>query len=154
MTKDNKEHTQHHDNQPGEVHLPLADLVKIRRDKVLNFQKQGVTVYPYKYARTHSAKELLEKFDDLSAAATIVSIAGRIMLKRDMGKASFAHVSDQSGKIQIYLKMDIIGESEFKQFVELDLGDIVGCEGALFTTKTGEKTLRVSKYEILCKSLH
>jgi lysyl-tRNA synthetase class 2 len=154
VSKEHPAHKSSSGEQPEEIHQPLAELVKIRRDKVLNFQKQGVKVYPYKYARTHSAKESLEKFDELFAASTTVSIAGRIMLKRDMGKASFAHISDQSAKIQIYLKMDIIGETEFKQFMELDLGDIIGCEGVLFTTKTGEKTLKVSKFEILCKSLH
>jgi lysyl-tRNA synthetase class 2 len=154
MPKENKESVPNQNSQSGEVHLPLAELVKIRRDKALNLQKQGVAVYPYKYSRTHSAQELLDKFEELSASAEKVSIAGRIMLKRDMGKAAFAHISDQSAKIQIYLKLDNVGEQKFKQFSELDLGDIIGCEGTLFTTKTGEKSLKVTSFEILCKSLH
>src|SRR3972149_8960195 len=76
------------------------------------------------------------------------------MLKRKMGKSIFADVHDSTGKLQVYLKLDNVGEEHFSRFEELDLGDIVGCAGTLFTTKTGEKTLKVSKYEILCKSLH
>ncbi len=154
MSVENKDHTQHSDNQPDEVHLPLADLVRIRRDKVLNFQKQGVNVYPYGFRRSHAILPILEKFDELSAQTTLVRIAGRIMLKRKMGKSIFADVHDQSGKLQIYLKLDNVGEELFNRFEQLDLGDIVGCEGTLFITKTGEKTLKVSKYELLCKSLH
>lgn len=154
MSKDNKDNTHKADDQHNEVHLPLADLVKIRRDKVLNFQKQGVNVYPYGYERTHSVLQLMDGFEELSAQSTPLKIAGRIMLKRKMGKSIFADVHDQSGKIQVYLKLDHVGEEQFGRFEELDLGDIVGCEGTLFTTKTGEKTLKVTKYEILSKSLH
>ena len=154
MSKEQQAPKNNSENPENEVHLPLADLVKIRRDKVLNFQKQGLNVYPYKYTRTHSTKQLLDNFDELSKNETRVNMAGRIMLKRKMGKSIFADIRDQSGRIQIYLKLDNIGESSFGQFEELDLGDIVGCEGILFTTKTGEKTVKVSKFEILCKSLH
>jgi len=154
MSQENKEQSHQPDNQPSEIHLPLADLVKIRRDKVHNFQKQGVNVYPYRFHRSHAVMPILEKFDELVTQATLVSMAGRIMLKRKMGKSIFADVHDQSGKLQVYLKLDNVGEEHFNRFDELDLGDIVGCEGTLFTTKTGEKTLKVSKFEILCKSLH
>ncbi len=154
MSQENKDQIHHSDNQSGEVHLPLADLVKIRRDKVLNFQKQGVNVYPYKFNRSHAVKQILEKFDELSAQSAPLSIAGRIMLKRKMGKSIFADVHDFSGKLQVYLKLDNVGDDAFRNFEELDLGDIVGCEGTLFTTKTGEKSLKIIKYEILCKSLH
>lgn len=154
MSKD--QHSQRSDSNStsSEIHLPLADLVKIRRDKVLNFQKQGVNVYPYKFKRSHSVKQILEKFDELAAHSTTLSIAGRLMLKRKMGKSIFADLHDQTGKLQIYLKLDNVGEEPFNRFEELDLGDIVGCEGVLFTTKTGEKTLKITKYEILCKCLH
>ena len=154
MSQENKEHSHRPDNQPDEVRLPLADLVKIRRDKVLNFQKQGVNVYPYGYKRSHAVLPILEKFEELAAQSTPVSIAGRIMLKRKMGKSIFADIHDQSGKLQVYLKLDNVSEEHFNRFEQLDLGDIVGCEGTLFITKTGEKSLKVSKYEILCKSLH
>ncbi len=154
MTKENNEYAQHSDNKSNEVHLPLADLVRIRRDKVLNFQKQGINVYPYGFDRSHAVSSVLEKFDELSTQATPVRVAGRIMLKRKMGKSIFADVHDQSGKLQVYLKLDNVGEEHFNRFEQLDLGDIVGCEGTLFITKTGEKSLKVSRYEILCKSLH
>ncbi len=154
MSQDNQDHSPNPETRPGEIHLPLADLVKIRRDKVLNFQKQGVNVYPYKFKRSHAVIQILEKFDELLTQSTPISIAGRIMLKRKMGKSIFADVHDQSGKLQVYLKLDNVGEEHFNRFDELDLGDIVGCEGTLFITKTGEKTLKVSRYEILCKSLH
>jgi len=154
MSADNRDKMNNPESTPGDIHLPLADLVKIRRDKVLNFQKQGVNVYPYRFPRTHLVKQLLEKFDEFSAQSVTVSIAGRIMLKRKMGKSIFADLHDSTCKLQIYLKLDNVGEEKFSRFEELDLGDIVGCEGSLFTTKTGEKTLKISKYEILCKSLH
>jgi len=154
MSQENKEHSQSSDNQQTEVRLPLADLVKIRREKVLNFQKQGVNVYPYGFKRSHTVMAILENFEALATPATLVSIAGRIMLKRKMGKSIFADIHDQTGKLQVYLKLDTVGEEYFNRFEQLDLGDIVGCEGTLFITKTGEKSLKVSKYEILCKSLH
>ncbi len=154
MSKDNQEPAHNPETPQSEIHLPLADLVKIRRDKVLNFQKQGVNVYPYKFRRSHTVKKILEKFDELLTQSIPISMAGRIMLKRKMGKSIFADVHDSSGKLQVYLKLDNVGAEQFNRFEELDLGDMVGCEGALFTTKTGEKTLKVSKYEILCKSLH
>jgi len=154
MSKDSKDQPHNSESLHSEIHLPLADLVKIRRDKVLNFQKQGLNVYPYNFRRSHSVKQILEKFDEMSAQSAALGIAGRIMLKRKMGKSIFADLHDSSGKLQIYLKLDNVGEEHFNRFDELDLGDIVGCEGTLFTTKTGEKTLKVSKYEILCKSLH
>lgn len=144
-------------NQSGdntEIQKPLVELVKIRRNKVLKFEKEGINVYPYKYERTHSAAELHENFDELAEGATEVAVAGRIMLKRKMGKSIFADVHDQSGKIQVYLKTNDVGEESFQRFDILDLGDIVGCRGTMFTTRTGEKTIKVTSFEILCKSLH
>ncbi|MCH8026599.1 MAG: lysine--tRNA ligase [candidate division Zixibacteria bacterium] len=144
-------------NQSGdrtETQKPLAELVRTRRNKVLKFEKEGINPYPYKYERTHSALELQENFEKLVESATEVSIAGRIMLKRKMGKSIFADVHDQSGKIQVYLKTNDVGAENFERFDILDLGDIVGCRGTMFTTRTGEKTIKVASYEILCKSLH
>ncbi len=144
-------------NQSGdktETQKPLAELVRTRRNKVLKFEKEGINAYPYKYERTHSARELQENFDKLVESATEVAVAGRIMLKRKMGKSIFADVHDQSGKIQVYLKTNDVGAENFKRFDILDLGDIVGCRGTMFTTRTGEKTIKVTSYEILCKSLH
>lgn len=154
MSKENKAQNKSSDSAQPEIHLPLEELVKIRRQKVLQLLKQGVTVYPYKYERTHSTKEVLENFEKLAESETKVNLAGRIRLIRQMGKSIFADLHDSGGKIQIYLKLDNVGEEKFRQFEQLDLGDIVGCEGTLFTTKTGEKSLKVSSYAILCKSLH
>ena len=125
MSQENKEHSHQPDNQPSEIHLPLADLVKIRRAKVLNFHKQGVNVYPYRFHRSHAVKQILEKFDELLAQSAIISIAGRIMLKRKMGKSIFADVHDQSGKLQVYLKLDNVGEEHFQS-----RGDLIGVGSA------------------------
>ncbi|UCD65167.1 MAG: lysine--tRNA ligase [Candidatus Zixiibacteriota bacterium] len=134
--------------------MPLAELMKIRRDKVREFSDKNVLSYPYRYERTHLIDRALADFDRLAEKETAIRLAGRIMLKRKMGKSFFAHMRDSSGQIQIYLKFDVVGQDQFDLFNTLDLGDIIGCEGSLFVTKTGERTLRVSSFELLTKALH
>ncbi len=140
--------------QEDQIQIPLADLIKIRRDKVLELKKQGINPYPYSFDRSHKINELLENFDSFSEKETAVTIAGRIMLKRKMGKTFFADLHDSSNRIQIYVRKDVVGEELFNLFNSIDLGDIVGCEGTLFITKMGEKTLRISKLQLLTKTLH
>jgi len=136
------------EQQPEAPQLPLAELMKIRRDKVRELAGRDVLSYPYRYERTHLIEQALDNFD------AVIRLAGRIMLKRKMGKSFFANIQDSSGNIQIYLKLDIVGQDQFDLFNSLDLGDIVGCEGSLFVTKTGERTLRISSFELLTKALH
>jgi lysyl-tRNA synthetase class 2 len=137
-----------------EIQIPLADLIKIRRQKIADIEKRGITPYPYKYERTHSVAELLANFDAFAAENKVVRIAGRIMLKRKMGKSIFADVRDAVERIQVYIKIDNVGADQFEVFDLLDMGDIIGCQGTLFITRTGERTLKVDSFELLSKSLH
>jgi lysyl-tRNA synthetase, class II len=135
--------------------IPLEELIRNRRQKLADIREKNINPYPYRYERTHKVSEIRDNFDKLSSDETTVRAAGRIMLKRKMGKAIFADIHDVSGKIQIYAKLDNIGKDNFKLFdKKLDLGDIIGVEGTLFTTKTGEKTIMIRQFELLSKSLH
>jgi lysyl-tRNA synthetase class 2 len=142
------------DDSESTVQIPLSVLIKTRREKVQRLIEQGVDPYPYRYAWSHYISDLLADFDKLAADETIVRVAGRIMLKRKMGKVFFADLQDATDKIQIYVRKDDVGDNMFKVFDLLDLGDIIGCEGALFVTRTGERTIKVDSLELLTKSLH
>ncbi len=98
-------------------------------------------------------RNLIENFDAIAAAQTTVSIAGRLMTIRSMGKSIFANLQDDAGQIQIYVKKDAVAEGEFEVFKKADIGDIFGVEGYLFLTKMGEKSVHVSKVTLLAKSL-
>jgi len=140
---------------PGEeIQIPLAELVRTRRAKVRELTRAGINPYPYRYEGVRYIGDILSDFDRLAADATVVRIAGRIMLNRKMGKVFFADLRDSTERLQIYVRRDDIGEDALKLFDALDLGDIIGCEGTLFVTKTGERTLRVASLELLTKALH
>lgn len=135
----------------------LSELLKVRREKLEELKRRGINPFPYSYEQTHRAAELLEKYQDLKEgeeSKEAVSIAGRIMTKRGHGKASFAHLLDGSGKIQVYGKQDVLGEGEYEIYSKLDIGDIIGVKGHIFKTRTGEVTVRIEDFTILCKSLH
>jgi lysyl-tRNA synthetase class 2 len=141
--------------QPGEdVQIPLTDLIRTRYEKIAQLKAKNIEPYPYRYERTHQISELLEQFDQLAAAGTIVRVTGRIMLKRKMGKVFFADIRDAQERIQIYVRKNDVGDAAFEVFTLLDLGDIIGCQGYLFVTKTGERTVHVSAFELLTKALH
>ncbi|MCK4606953.1 MAG: lysine--tRNA ligase [candidate division Zixibacteria bacterium] len=142
------------DDSSGKIQIPLAELIRTRRKKVVELTGRGVNCYPYRYENTRPVSELLSDFDDLAASETVVRLAGRVMLKRKMGKAAFADVRDAAQRIQIYVKVDNVGKDAFDLFDAVDLGDILGCEGTLFVTRTGERTLKVTSFELLTKSLH
>ncbi len=142
------------DNSQETPQIPLSDLMKIRRDKIAELAGKNISSYPYRYDRTHMINQALGNFDQYAEKETVIRIAGRMILKRKMGKSFFAHMQDSSEKIQIYLKLDIVGQDLFDIFNSLDLGDIIGCEGTLFVTKTGERTLKVTSFELLTKALH
>lgn len=141
-------------NITEQIQIPLAELIKIRRDKVLAMREKGIEAYPYKYEYSHKIIELLDNFEQLAEKETTIKITGRIMLKRKMGKTFFADLRDSSERIQIYVRKDVIGDDLFDLFNSSDLGDIIGCEGTLFITKMGEKTVRVSNFTMLTKTLH
>ncbi|MCX6825886.1 MAG: lysine--tRNA ligase [candidate division Zixibacteria bacterium] len=148
------ENSEHKTESSGPTQIPLDELIEIRRQKVAYFREQGINPYPYRYERTHLVSEALSDFDRLVSIETIVRMAGRIMLKRKMGKAIFADIHDSSGKMQIYVKVNNVGDKLFDLFDRLDLGDMVGVEGKLFVTHTGEKTIAAHKFELLVKSIH
>lgn len=136
----------------------LSELLQIRRGKLDELRALGIDPFGKKYERTAAAGDLLAKYDgltheELDELALEVSVAGRIMAKRVMGKASFSHIQDLSGKIQIYVRQDSISESQYAAFTILDLGDIIGIRGTLFKTKTGETSIKVHNLEVLSKSL-
>jgi lysyl-tRNA synthetase class 2 len=135
----------------------LSDLLKVRRDKMEEFRSKGMEPFPYTYEKTHSAAEILKKYENLKEgeeSAEEVSIAGRVMTKRGHGKASFAHIQDETGRVQIYGKLDVLGEGKYELYQKLDMGDFIGVKGKVFKTRTGEVTVRVQAFTLLSKSLH
>ena len=130
----------------------------VRRQKAQDLKNQGVEPFGQKYVRTHTTKQLFElcgdrDHDALEQANIHVSIAGRIMLKRGQGKAGFMHIQDRDGQIQVYVRMDAVGEAQYELFKNADLGDIVGIEGVMFRTKTNELTVKAHTYTHLTKAL-
>ena len=125
---------------------------QVRRDKLAELQQSGKDPFAItKYDQTHHSKEILDNFDSLEGKE--VSIAGRIMLKRVMGKASFCHIQDRDGQIQAYVARDSVGEENYADFKKLDIGDIVGVKGTVFKTKTGEISVHAENVILLSKSL-
>lgn len=132
--------------------VQLSELLQIRRDKLTELQNEGRDPFTItKYARTHTSQQIKDHYSDLEEKT--VSVAGRLMSKRGMGKVGFCHMADIDGQIQLFVKKDILGEEEYARFRKIDIGDLVGAEGEVFTTKTGEISIRVSKLTLLSKSL-
>ncbi len=130
----------------------LNQLKKVRREKLADLQADGRNPFVItKYDVTHHAADIRENYDQLEGQHVI--LAGRVMQKRVMGKASFCNILDQSGNIQSYVARDSIGEEEYKNFKKMDIGDIVGVEGEVFKTKTGEISVHASAVKLLSKSL-
>ena len=135
--------------------LDENELIKIRRDKLQGFIDKGVEPFGSRFEVTHHAADVRAQFGDIEGEtdAGEVTIAGRLMAIRGHGKASFATLSDRSGTIQIYFKLDVVGEEKYSEFKLLDIGDIVGVRGQVFKTQRGELTVRVEDFKILAKSL-
>lgn len=130
----------------------LNQLRKVRREKLAELQANGKDPFVItKYNQTHHSMEIKENFEEL--AGKEVSIAGRMMSKRVMGKASFCNVQDLQGNIQSYVARDSIGEESYKEFKKMDVGDVIGITGEVFETKTGEKSIHASSVTLLSKSL-
>ncbi len=127
------------------------ELIASRMDKYNVLLEKGINPYKNKYERTHLAEEILESFDSLEDEN--VKISGRIMSLRVHGKAAFAHIQDRSGQIQVYARINKIGEEKYESFTNLDTGDIVGVEGRVFRTRRGEITVEIKELELLTKSL-
>ena len=133
----------------------LNEILKVRRAKLADLKAENKNPFDIvKFDVKNYCKDLVDNFDDTVEQYEPIAVAGRIMSKRVMGKASFANVLDTSGNIQLYIKRDVIGQDEYADFKQMDIGDIVGVEGnKLFRTKTGEISIEVSKITLLAKSL-
>ena len=130
----------------------LNQILKVRREKLRELQDAGQDPFVItSYDQTHHSAEIRDGFDSLEG--TDVSIAGRIMSKRVMGKASFCHIQDRLGTIQTYVTRDDLGEEAYKAFKRMDIGDIVGLKGFVFKTKTGEVSVHAKEITLLSKSL-
>ena len=130
----------------------LNQLRKVRREKLAELINAGENPYEIvTYDQTEHTRQIKENYEQYEGRE--VSIAGRLMSKRVMGKASFANVQDRDGNIQIYASRDDLGDEEYKKFKKLDVGDIVGVKGVVFTTKMGEKSIHSKSVTLLSKSL-
>ena len=130
----------------------INELRRIRREKLKELQNMGENPFLIeKYEYTHHSTTIKENYDELEEKT--VSVAGRIRSKRGHGKASFMDIQDSKGRIQIFIKMDVIGEEAYKKLGLLDIGDIIGVTGEVFKTKTGEISVRARNITLLCKSL-
>ncbi len=138
---------------PEELRQEVSEQNRIRLDKLRALQAEGRDPYRLtRYDQTHRSREILDNFEALDGQT--VSIAGRMMSRRVMGKASFAHVLDRDGQIQIYVRRDDVGEEAYKQFKDFDLGDVIGVKGVVFRTKMGEVSVHAQKVTLLTKCLH
>jgi len=143
---------QQNQNQNQNIEEDLNHLLKVRREKLAELQESGKDPFKVtKYDVTVHSSEIKEHYEVWEGKE--VSIAGRLMSKRVMGKASFCNVQDLKGNIQSYVARDSIGEEEYKEFKKLDIGDIVGIKGTAFTTKTGEVSIHAESVILLTKSL-
>ena len=138
--------------QKKEQAVDTKQLLKVRREKLAELQANGQNPFEItKYDVTNHSAEIKDNFEKLESQT--VRIAGRMMSKRVMGKASFCNVQDLQGGIQCYVARDSVGEEEYKAFKKLDIGDIIGIEGVVFKTKTGEISIHAEKLVLLSKSL-
>lgn len=132
--------------------LDLNEILKVRREKLKELQEQGCDPFrQVKYDRDHMAAQVKEDFESLEGKE--VSVAGRLMSKRGMGKAAFCDLADRSGRIQLYVRADRIGTEEYAKFKKYDIGDIVGVRGEVFRTNKGEISIKAAEVTLLSKSL-
>ena len=135
-----------------EQELDMNHLIKIRREKLEELREKGKDPFKItKYEKTHTSKEIKDSYESIEGKD--VKIAGRIMAKRIMGKASFCHIQDMQGQIQSYVSTNDLGEENYKEFKTYDIGDIIGIEGFVFKTRTEEISVHAKKVTLLSKSL-
>jgi len=128
------------------------ELIKERRQKLAKLQAEGKDPFDvYKVNRTHSSKEIKDNFETLDGSE--VTVAGRLMSKRVHGKAGFSDVHDRYGKIQLYIKIDDVGEEKLKEYKSFDIGDFISVTGRVFKTKTGEVSIHITDFQLIAKSL-
>jgi lysyl-tRNA synthetase class 2 len=138
--------------------LEDSDQVQQRLLKLQRLRERGIETYPARARRSHTMAEAIVAFEEVEAAGAdspIVEVTGRLRAIRVMGKSTFAHIEDGSGRLQVYLKRDDLGEEAYQVFKrDLDVGDFIGVQGYLFRTRTGEVTVHAQSYEMLAKALH
>ena len=140
------------ENENNEMEQDVNHLIQIRRDKLQELTDNGKNPFEItKYNRTHTSKEVKDNYDELEGKD--VSVAGRIMSKRIMGKASFCTIQDSQGNIQSYVSTNDLGEESYKEFKTYDVGDIVGITGFVFKTRTEEISVHAKEIVLLSKSL-
>ena len=139
-----------------ETKKSTTEIISNKWDEIEELKREGIDPFGHSFFRTHKIKDLIENNKDLQIGECgqgKVSIAGRLMALRTHGKAIFANVEDISGRIQIYIKSNKIGENAFKLFSKIGIGDILGLSGLIFKTRTGEVTIFVEEFVLLCKSV-
>lgn len=129
----------------------LNELMRVRREKMTAISAKGIEPFGRKYNFTHHTSDVVNKYDELEGQT--VRLAGRIMAVRGHGKASFAHLMDMSGRVQVYFRQDVLGNEAYELFHLLDIGDIIGIEGTVFKTQKGEVSVKITSFEVLAKSL-
>lgn len=135
-----------------EIEAKLSEQEGLRREKLFELQKEGKDPFDvYRVERTHSTHQIREEYEQLEGKP--VAIAGRLLSKRGQGKVIFADLYDREGKMQLFVKLDHVGEDELKFFKTLDLGDWLAVKGTPFTTKTGEISIQVTEFQLICKSI-
>ena len=127
----------------------LNELMQARRDKLTAIIDKGIEPFGRHYESTHHAQEILDNCEKLEGKR--VRVAGRIMAIRGHGKAGFANLRDMSGQIQLYLRQDVLGDEAYDLVHQFDMGDIVGAEGDVFRTRTGEISIKVAAVESVCR---
>ena len=139
-------------NDPRQEEQSLSELLQVRRDKLKDLQDAGMDPFQQtKYSVTAHSQEIKDNFETMEGRT--VSVAGRLMSKRGMGKAMFCDLQDVQGRIQLYVRIDELGEESFARFKKVDIGDIVGVEGEAFRTKRGEISVKAKEVTLLSKSL-
>ena len=131
----------------------LERITEQRLDSLSRIRARGIDPYPHSYHPSHTVREAITLFEQQGESSQDISLAGRIMSKRSIGKMSFLDIRDSSGKIQLSLRYDLLGRERYEFLQDIDIGDIIGARGKLFRTKAGELTLEVSEFAMLCKSL-
>ena len=128
------------------------ELIRIRAEKLAKLQESGHDPFEtYTYDVTHKSADIKDRFDEMQGLH--VFVAGRMMTRREMGKASFCDIQDHAGRIQIYIRNDMIGDEAYEEFKKLDIGDIIGLEGEVFKTRMGEISVKAASFVLLAKSL-
>ncbi|MBR2056665.1 MAG: lysine--tRNA ligase, partial [Clostridia bacterium] len=134
------------------VEVDVSEVKKVRIEKLNDLVQRDMNPFEItSYNRTHTAGAILGDYEGHEGKT--VSVAGRLMSKRVMGKASFGHVLDSDGQIQVYFSRDDLGQDEYADFKKMDMGDIIGVEGTVFKTRTGETSIHAKKVTLLAKSL-